>query len=97
VEGEGIVRTIVFEADHRSEISVLVGPDGHIDVRFHTASGGATNIETSQNVNEEPTNRTRDAEPALFRHLQRGPLRVVYNLPGEGAVKRYQTEWILIP
>jgi hypothetical protein len=92
------VRTLVFESDHRSEITVRSAGRGELSLRFSTESGGAADIELSQASGSTQTIRSSPAEPAVFDRVHGGPTRLVYSLPSKaGSPRRYQTEWILLP
>jgi hypothetical protein len=90
------VRTLVFEADHRCEIVVRTPSTDGRSVRFHTDSRTAVDITVSQAGKDDVT-WIRSTEPAAIRRVGSGPLRVVYHIPdAKGALRRYQTEWVLI-
>jgi hypothetical protein len=97
VESQGVVRTIEFQSDHRCELAIRTAADGGLSARFHTDSRAAFDIEMSQTAAGEQRTRTRAAEPAVFRRIEPGPLRLVYTLLGADGPVRYQTEWVLVP
>jgi hypothetical protein len=92
------VRTIVFESDHRCEVVVRTGSNGELSVELQTEPGDAFDIALSETATEGAQPQVRATEPALFDPVHAGPIRLVYSLPGAAKqVRRYQTEWVLVP